>query len=164
MKFPLVILLIFFSAFSYSQNVFELSDTLVEVGDEHLFKIRWVICKGYSFFNDNEFAEESKMALDSLAEFLTLKRGVKIQISDHKDSRGTDTSNLRLTQLRADHIKRYLLKKGIDSNRIIAIGCGESQPIHTDKEINEYKVTDKLKYEQLHQENQRTIVKIIHIE
>jgi len=41
---------------------------------------------------------------------------------------GEDDKNLLLSQNRADAVKNYLLKKGIDSSRLKSIGYGENKP------------------------------------
>lgn len=42
------------------------------------------------------------------------------------DSKGTEEGNERLSQLRADEVKERLVRSGVDSWRIIAIGMGET--------------------------------------
>ncbi len=56
---------------------------------------------------------------------------MKIKISGHTDTDGDEASNLVLSQQRADAVKNYLISKGIASNRLIAIGFGETKPIET---------------------------------
>lgn len=72
---------------------------------------------------------ESYVILDDLAEMMTLKPAMKIQISGHTDSDGDEVANLVLSQQRADAVKNYLIKKGISAKRIIALGYGETKPI-----------------------------------
>lgn len=56
--------------------------------------------------------------------------GLKIELSCHTDSRGTDKDNFILTQKRADAIADILFTKGIKRERIIAVGYGESKLIN----------------------------------
>jgi OOP family OmpA-OmpF porin len=67
--------------------------------------------------------------LDDLAEIMTLKPEMKIEIAGHTDSDGDDAANLALSQQRADAVRNYLLKKGIAGSRIVAHGYGESRPV-----------------------------------
>ncbi len=53
----------------------------------------------------------------------------KIRVEGHTDSQGSDKYNLRLSQNRADAVKAYLIKKGVDPKRLEAVGYGESRPI-----------------------------------
>ena len=50
-------------------------------------------------------------------------------IAGHTDSRGKDSYNLDLSQRRAESVKRWFIKQGIDGNILQASGYGETQPI-----------------------------------
>jgi outer membrane protein OmpA-like peptidoglycan-associated protein len=75
--------------------------------------------------------------LDKLANFMIDHPELKLKISGHTDSAGKEEANLKLSQARADAIKRYLaFEFKIDTSRIQAIGYGSSKPIvqeHTDE-------------------------------
>lgn len=73
--------------------------------------------------------QDSYAILDELVEFLQLKPNLKIEIGGHTDSDGSDTSNLKLSQDRAEAVKKYLTQNGIKENRLLAKGYGESKPI-----------------------------------
>lgn len=68
--------------------------------------------------------------LDKVANFLIDHPNLNLRISGHTDSAGREEANLKLSQDRADAIKRYLTEEfGIDTNRVEAIGYGSSKPI-----------------------------------
>jgi OOP family OmpA-OmpF porin len=67
--------------------------------------------------------------LNDMAELMTLKPGMKIEISGHTDSDGDDAKNLELSKQRAQAVKDYLVAKGIAAVRISAIGLGETKPV-----------------------------------
>jgi outer membrane protein OmpA-like peptidoglycan-associated protein len=68
--------------------------------------------------------------LDKIGNFLIDHPDFKLQISGHTDSAGKEESNLKLSQARADAIKKYLTTQfPIDTARITAIGYGSSKPI-----------------------------------
>lgn len=67
--------------------------------------------------------------LDELADYLKYKEDLKIEIGGHTDNNGSESSNLILSQERADAVKNYLLKKGINADRLKTKGYGESIPI-----------------------------------
>lgn len=52
-----------------------------------------------------------------------------ITIEGHTDSNGTEDSNLRLSQARADAVRTYLVSRGVKAERVTAVGKGESQPL-----------------------------------
>ncbi len=70
-------------------------------------------------------------SLNELAEFMTYKETLKIELAGHTDSDGDDEANKKLSQRRAETVKKYLIKKGISANRLVAKGYGETQPIAT---------------------------------
>lgn len=72
----------------------------------------------------------SSQVLDDVAAALRDNPQIqKIRIEGHTDSVGGENSNLRLSQRRADSVKRELQKRGIDRDRLEAVGFGETQPI-----------------------------------
>lgn len=55
----------------------------------------------------------------------------QITVVGHTDSLGTEEDNLRLSQRRAETVKKQLVAWGIPANRIVTSGQGENQPIGT---------------------------------
>ncbi len=53
----------------------------------------------------------------------------KVRIEGPTDSVGNDTTNLKLSQKRADSVMAQLIKLGIDPGRLEAVGFGETKPI-----------------------------------
>ncbi|UII26430.1 OmpA family protein [Fulvivirga maritima] len=83
----------------------------------------------YFAFGDAEIQSEALKDLDVLERFLINNPKVKIEISGHTDSKGDDELNLKLSQDRANNIRDYLIEKGISSDRIVAVGYGETKPM-----------------------------------
>src|SRR6185369_1302126 len=69
--------------------------------------------------------------LSKLAGILLAYPGAyRIEIEGHTDSVGSDDSNLRLSQGRADSVHDYLLHSGLKPDRIMsARGLGETTPV-----------------------------------
>lgn len=67
--------------------------------------------------------------LEVLTEFMQNKQNVTITVEGHTDSRGSHKLNDALSQQRAESVKRYLVAKGINPNRIFTIGYGKRKPI-----------------------------------
>lgn len=85
-------------------------------------------------FKLNEAVLPAKVKeLDILAEFMMRKENIGIMVEGHTDSWGSDAYNLKLSDRRAKSVKRYLVNKGIDENRIETKGYGESKPIATNE-------------------------------
>ncbi|MCK6369942.1 MAG: OmpA family protein [Gammaproteobacteria bacterium] len=67
--------------------------------------------------------------LNKLVGFLNQYPDRKALIEGHTDNVGSASSNEGLSQRRADSVKSYLMQQGIGSERLVASGKGESQPI-----------------------------------
>jgi outer membrane protein OmpA-like peptidoglycan-associated protein/tetratricopeptide (TPR) repeat protein len=83
------------------------------------------------FFETDSFRlkAESKVELNKLYQFLQENPKLRIEISGHTDSVGTDLYNEELSDKRARSVYYYLTKKGISKKRLEYKGYGESQPI-----------------------------------
>ena len=74
---------------------------------------------------------ESIPELERLIKLLEEVPTMKIEISGHTDSRGTDDYNQKLSESRAKSVVAYLIEKGIASKRLEYKGYGESKPVAT---------------------------------
>jgi OOP family OmpA-OmpF porin len=54
---------------------------------------------------------------------------VKLEVQGHTDSRGSPFINTKLSQDRAESVKKALVKRGINGDRLIAKGYGPDKPI-----------------------------------
>lgn len=72
--------------------------------------------------------QNTKVILDGFARYLQTNSALSIRINGHTDDLGSEESNLALSQSRSEEVKQYLISKGIDENRLMAIGFGESLP------------------------------------
>ena len=73
--------------------------------------------------------KQSYELLNEVAQILiTYPKIKKVLIEGHTDDRGRDKYNLRLSQARAKAVRTYLIKKGIDAERLTAQGFGETKP------------------------------------
>lgn len=79
---------------------------------------------------------ESFTALNELLGYLQYKEDIKVEIAGHTDNTGNDNDNLKLSRQRAETIRNYLVKKGIQPARLLAKGYGASQPV-ADNETEE---------------------------
>ena len=79
-------------------------------------------------FGKWDLRPESMVSLDKLVETLIDNPNVTIELMSHTDSRDTEEYNLTLSQKRAQIVVQYLIDKGIDPDRLMAKGYGESTP------------------------------------
>ncbi len=71
--------------------------------------------------------------LDQVAQVLKDNPAMKVRVEGHTDNVGREASNLRLSQKRADSVRDYLAKKGIDRARLTAKGYGPTKPIASNR-------------------------------
>ncbi len=81
-----------------------------------------------------ELTEPSKIVLDSIFRIMIENPHIVIELSAHTDLVGSETSNMELSQKRANSVTSYFESKGIPSGRMVAKGYGESKP----KKIEKY--------------------------
>lgn len=73
--------------------------------------------------------EDSFPELNRLIDVLNENQGLVIEIQGHTDNVGSDESNLKLSQDRAEAVRTYLLSKKVAVTRVQSVGYGESRPI-----------------------------------
>ena len=73
--------------------------------------------------------KESEQILNYTFQELKDNPNMKIEIRGYTDNVGNAYSNKKLSQERADAVRLWLVKKGIDALRITAIGFGIENPI-----------------------------------
>ncbi|HPB05715.1 MAG TPA: OmpA family protein [Prolixibacteraceae bacterium] len=96
---------------------------------------------------------DAALVLDQLLKILVDNPTIKIELSSHTDSRASAASNQTLSQKRAQSAVDYLVLKGINRNRMIAKGYGESKLLN--------KCADGVQCsEEEHQKNRRTEFKV----
>ena len=83
----------------------------------------------YFDYNMWYIRKESKVVLGRVIALMKKYPEMVIEIGSHTDSRGNAKFNEDLSQKRASSSKEFLVESGIDKNRIIAKGYGESVPI-----------------------------------
>ena len=87
-------------------------------------------------FFDFDKAVLKKDAGAKLDDLVSKVKGVNLEVIiavGHTDSRGSDAYNQKLSQRRAEAVKKYLVGKGIEANRVYTEGKGEKQPVADNK-------------------------------
>ncbi len=82
--------------------------------------------------NSDRLRPDASAQLDELAAALAnpALSSSRIEIIGHTDSSGAAEYNLRLSQKRAEAVRRYLATdKGIDPDRLAPLGLGENEPV-----------------------------------
>lgn len=77
---------------------------------------------------------QSKEILDKIILVLNSNKQLKLEVGAHTDSKGSDASNLHLSQLRAKTVQDYITRSDIDVKRIISKGYGETKLLNNCKD------------------------------
>jgi OOP family OmpA-OmpF porin len=92
-----------------------------------------LVLEGVHFAIDKAvLTPDSYAILDRVAESLKDWPDVRVEVGGHTDSTGTAAYNQDLSRRRAEAVRDYLIKKGIDGSRLEAKGYGETQPVADD--------------------------------
>ncbi len=85
-------------------------------------------------YGKDEILKKSFNILEAVKDTLSKHPEIRrIRIEGHTDDKGNDSYNQQLSEKRANSIMRYLVKAGIDPERLVAVGYGETRPIDTNK-------------------------------
>ncbi|MEM9823746.1 MAG: OmpA family protein, partial [Bacteroidota bacterium] len=108
------------------------------------------------YYDVNKYRLKSKVRaeLDKLAIILIDNPELLVEIGSHTDATGDDKYNLRLSRKRARKVVEYLVEQGVNKNRIVAKGYGESKLTNGCK--NGVDCSDRK-----HAKNRRTELKVI---
>jgi OOP family OmpA-OmpF porin len=71
----------------------------------------------------------SQHTLNEVAQLLKKNSTWKLQIEGHTDNAGTKEANAKLSQARADAVRKWLVSLGIDAARLTAKGFGDTKPL-----------------------------------
>lgn len=89
-----------------------------------------VTLEGVTFeFDSAVLTAASEKVLDTTAQGLKTHPRVRIELQGHTDSKGADKYNQKLSQQRAEAVRDYLQRQGVNASQLSARGYGESQPV-----------------------------------
>lgn len=91
----------------------------------------------YFDFDKWTFKTESYAELNKLESMLQQNGSIKVEIGGHTDAVGSLNYNLFLSRKRAEAVKDYLVRKGVDARRIKAAGYGKSKPLASNDDEDE---------------------------
>ena len=137
-------------------------------GNEKYGEVFWIVPLGeieldkaielekiYYDLNKANIRPDATVELNKLVTILQENPDIKIELSSHTDSRGSDAYNKALSQRRAESAVAYIIDQGISAARITARGYGEERLVndcsngvdcskneHQRNRRTEFKVTD----------------------
>ena len=99
------------------------------------------VLKGVNFDTGSaNLRHESALRLDLVVNFMKRRKSAVVEISGHTDNVGKAKTNKTLSLKRAQACRDYLISKGIEGNRITAVGYGGERPtVPNDSDENRQK-------------------------
>ena len=86
--------------------------------------------KGIQFkTGSKKLTKNSYSTLNDIVDLMNKIPEANLEVQGHTDSKGSELKNLKLSETRARAVVDYLVKKGIDSDRLRAVGYGSERPI-----------------------------------
>lgn len=82
-----------------------------------------------TFKNGSSDVAESSFPLLGMLASIARNCDTRLEIAGHTDSVGDTEVNLKLSQRRADAVRKHLVQRGVHPEQLEARGYGESQPI-----------------------------------
>ena len=90
--------------------------------------------KGIQFkINSAKLTKKSFATLDDIVKLMKEIPEANLEVQGHTDELGSEQTNKKLSQDRAQTVMDYFVKKGIESSRLRAVGYGSSKPIADNK-------------------------------
>src|SRR5512146_585510 len=98
---------------------------------------RRIVLEGVNFETASAtLTDQSYVTLNRVAASLAAHPELQVEVAGYTDSRGSDQYNQRLSQSRAEAVRRYLIQRGVAPERLSARGFGETNPIDTNATTN----------------------------
>ena len=89
-----------------------------------------ILQKIYFKFNKAIIKRKSYPVLVQVATILRLHKEIKkVEIQGHTDTLGSAAYNMKLSQRRAEAVRKFLINAGVEPKRLVAVGYGETLPV-----------------------------------
>lgn len=88
-------------------------------------------------FGKWDLTPASETGLQQLVKLLNDNPNITIELSAHTDMVGDSIRNMELSRKRAESVVNYLIKAGIEKERLTPVGYGKTKPVVADKAIHD---------------------------
>jgi len=104
-----------------------------EIKKEIIQKVEYAARRIQFTYGKADLLPASEKVLDEVAELLLKESNLKVDIEGHTSNDGNFNANMRLSNQRAETVKNYLIKKGVDPSRLTSQGFGPGKPLNEGK-------------------------------
>ena len=104
-----------------------------EIKKEIVQKVEYAARKIQFNFAKATLLRGSEKVLDEIAELLMNQSELKLDIEGHTSNDGSFNANMKLSNERAETVKNYLIRKGVDPSKLSAEGFGPTKPLNEGK-------------------------------
>ena len=80
-------------------------------------------------FDSAELSDEARQLIRDHADYIQAQEEIQVTLEGHTDERGSREYNLALGERRAKSVRRVLLVRGVDQDRIEIVSFGEEEPL-----------------------------------
>ena len=83
-----------------------------------------------NFDNDSANVKKDSMSeINKYADFLTTYKNYSAKIVGYTDSKGSTSYNQKLSEKRANSVKKILVEEGVNASQVSSVGMGEANPV-----------------------------------
>jgi outer membrane protein OmpA-like peptidoglycan-associated protein len=104
-----------------------------EVKQEVVNRVNYAARNIFFITGSAKLSSKSNKALDEIVKILSEDQNLKLSVEGHTDNVGKSAFNQTLSENRANSVKEYLVRKGVDENRLNAQGFGMDRPVADNK-------------------------------
>lgn len=112
-------------------------ESLNMIGSKFRSAEKVIIQNIYFDLHSTTIKEESQSALIEIEKILNENKSIILEISGHTCNIGTAQGNLIVSKSRADNVKSHLVARGIDTERLITKGYGQTKPLASNDDEEE---------------------------
>ena len=98
-------------------------------------------------YDASDVTDAARAGLDAKLPILRTNAAIRIRVSGHTDSRGSDEYNLALGLRRAASTRKYLSDRGIAADRIDIVSFGEERPAASGDDDTAYAQNRRAEFE-----------------
>jgi outer membrane protein OmpA-like peptidoglycan-associated protein len=80
-------------------------------------------------FGKYDLKPDAQLKLAKLAGIIQAHPGLHLAIEGHTDNVGSDETNMKLSQQRADTVRDFLINQGLAPDTVTAVGMGKADPV-----------------------------------